>query len=261
MSEEKVKTPFQKLSDPLTAQDIEFRIGNASAGNGFSLLAYKTARVDTKRLNDVFGAGWTNRFYYDDKSLLCCEISIYVQDLKQWVGRTDVGTESQTEKEKGLYSDAFKRAGFKWGIGAELYDFPFMWVKWNNWEDKEWFDKGVKKTKKYPKFMAGNIKIEEYLFKDGEVKKLKLSYDGKVIFEIGKNVKVDDEKPKTQEQLNKDKFVKLLGQVMAHFKCDQKHAQDLLSSCEVKTIESVESSLSDFGGLIALMENKIKGEE
>lgn len=65
---------------------------------------------------------------------------------------------------------------------------------------------------------------------------------------------------KTQEQLNKDKFVKLLGRVMAHFKCDQKHAQDLLSSCEVKTIESVESSLSDFGGLIALMENKIKGE-
>lgn len=69
------------------------------------------------------------------------------------------------------------------------------------------------------------------------------------------------EAPKTQEQLNKDKFVNLIGKVMTHFKCDQKHAQDLLSSCNVKTIESVESSLSDFSGLIALMENKIRGEE
>lgn len=186
MSEVKTKTPFQKLSDPLDVQDIEFRIGSTSQGSGFSLLAYKTARVDTKRLNDVFGAGWTNRFYYDDKSLLCCEISIYVQDLKQWVGRTDVGTESQTEKEKGSYSDAFKRAGFKWGIGAELYDFPFMWIKWDKWDDRG--------GKKYPKFIAGNIKVEEYLLQDGEVKKLKLTYDGKVIYEIGKNVKVEDEK-------------------------------------------------------------------
>lgn len=252
MSEEKTKTPFQKLSEPLTAQDIEFRIGNASAGNGFSLLAYKTARVDTKRLNDVFGAGWTNRFYYDDKGLLCCEISIYVQDLKQWVGRTDVGTESQTEKEKGSYSDAFKRAGFKWGIGAELYDFPFMWVKWDKWEDRG--------GKKYPKFMAGNIKIEEYLFKDGEVKKLKLSYDGKVIFEIGRNVKIDDDKhEEAQKPLPPKELPKatiLFNKLKEHYKCSNDEVKAMLAHLNITSSDTakIESALSDFGAIIVFLD-------
>lgn len=245
MSEVKTKTPFQKLSDPLDVQDIEFRIGSTSQGSGFSLLAYKTARVDTKRLNDVFGAGWTNRFYYDDKSLLCCEISIYVQDLKQWVGRTDVGTESQTEKEKGSYSDAFKRAGFKWGIGAELYDFPFMWIKWDKWDDRG--------GKKYPKFIAGNTKVEEYLLQDGEVKKLKLTYDQKVIYEIGKNVKVEDEQPKEDERMVK--YKELVSKTMKHYAMTKESAQGLLNTSGVKfELTSVTSALNDFDGLIAHME-------
>jgi len=230
MSEVKQKTPFQKLSEPLDVQDIEFRIGNTSQGSGFSLLAYKTARVDTKRLNDVFGAGWTNRFYYDDKSLLCCEISIYVHDLKQWVGRTDVGTESQTEKEKGSYSDAFKRAGFKWGIGAELYDFPFMWVKWDNWDDRG--------GKKYPKFMAGNIKVEEYLLQDGEVKKLKLTYDSKVIYEIGKNVKVEEEK-KEKPVLTEEEMQNRVLEIESLITKSNSDKQKFLLFFKVKTIEDL----------------------
>ena len=43
-------------------------------------------------------------------------------------GKQDVGTESSTEKEKGQASDAFKRAGFNWGIGRELYTGPFIWI-------------------------------------------------------------------------------------------------------------------------------------
>ena len=33
------------------------------------------------------------------------------------------------EAQKGEASDAFKRAGFKWGIGRELYTAPTIWVK------------------------------------------------------------------------------------------------------------------------------------
>ena len=36
------------------------------------------------------------------------------------------GTESFADKEKGLASDSFKRAGFNWGIGKELYDFQSL---------------------------------------------------------------------------------------------------------------------------------------
>ncbi len=51
---------------------------------------------------------------------------------------TDVGTESNTEKEKGQASDSFKRACFNWGIGRELYSAPFTYINFamanGNWE-------------------------------------------------------------------------------------------------------------------------------
>ena len=46
-----------------------------------------------------------------------------------WVCKEDTGTESNTEAEKGLASDSFKRAGFNWGIGRELYTAPLIYVK------------------------------------------------------------------------------------------------------------------------------------
>lgn len=49
--------------------------------------------------------------------------------------KQDVGVESNTEKEKGQASDAFKRAGFNVGIGRELYSAPFTYVELN---DGEW---------------------------------------------------------------------------------------------------------------------------
>jgi hypothetical protein len=38
-----------------------------------------------------------------------------------WVWKSDCGTESNIEKEKGRASDAFKRACVAWGIGRFLY--------------------------------------------------------------------------------------------------------------------------------------------
>lgn len=32
------------------------------------------------------------------------------------------------DADKGLASDSFKRAGFNWGIGRELYTAPFIWI-------------------------------------------------------------------------------------------------------------------------------------
>lgn len=122
-----------KLSKPLNPAEIELRIGSVSENKGFSLLVYKTARTDIKRLNEVCGVYWKNKFFYDEQKLLCCEILIYDSEIKEWIGRSDVGIESKTEKEKGSYSDARKRAGFCWGIGIELYEFPFIWIQWNKW--------------------------------------------------------------------------------------------------------------------------------
>ena len=57
-----------------------------------------------------------------------CIVSIWDNDKKQWIEKEDTGTESFTEKEKGLASDSFKRACFNFGIGRELYSAPFIWI-------------------------------------------------------------------------------------------------------------------------------------
>jgi len=166
---------IKELSRPLEKDEIEFRIGMSKKEKGFSLLCYKTARTDTERLNDVCGMLWKPRFFYDEKKLLCCGISIYDKDIKEWIERVDVGTESNTEKEKGSYSDAFKRAGFKWGIGSELYNSPFIWVNWNDWYNGR------------PNFKPGNLEILEYVVKDNKIVKLEMAYSGKHIYSHGKN--------------------------------------------------------------------------
>jgi hypothetical protein len=70
----------------------------------------------------------------------------------------DVGTESNTEKEKGQASDAFKRAGFNWGIGRELYSAPFIWVKL---ESNEIFKSTSGKCSTYTKFSVSEIEYDE----------------------------------------------------------------------------------------------------
>ncbi|WGM54828.1 putative Rad52/22 family double-strand break repair protein [Fusobacterium phage vB_FnuS_FNU4] len=93
---------------------------------GFSLLLYKNARVDMELLDEVVGPlNWQRKHNRDNAN---CIVSIYDEDKKVWVEKEDTGTESFTEKEKGLASDSFKRACFNWGIGRELYSAPFIWI-------------------------------------------------------------------------------------------------------------------------------------
>ena len=127
------------LQEPLSEEDIELRVGLSDKYNGkwITVLLYKTARVDRDRLTKVFGTQWQNQHYVDDKGNVVCKIGIYDLDLKQWIWREDTGTESFTEKEKGSYSDSFKRAGFRFGIGVELYKAPTIFLSWDKWSKYE----------------------------------------------------------------------------------------------------------------------------
>lgn len=195
---------LSELTRPLTAEDVEFRV-NTTAESGLQLLIYKTARTDVKRLNEVFGLHWKSRHYHDAKGSLVCEISIYDKETNLWISREDVGTESNTEKEKGEYSDSFKRAGFKWGIGMELYNAPFIWIKW---EMKQRQKDGKAELNKYKKpiwqeekrFDVKKIIVKEYLVENGDLK-LTLELDGKIIFSnTGKKVDAvkTEAKPKAE---------------------------------------------------------------
>lgn len=114
----------------LTANEIECRVGTIN-DKGCSLLLYKDARVDMRLLDEVFGAmNWKRTHEVIDGNLYCT-ISVWDESKKEWCSKQDVGTESHTEKEKGQASDSFKRAGFNWGIGRELYTAPFIWINFN----------------------------------------------------------------------------------------------------------------------------------
>lgn len=118
-----------KLNDPLTIDQIDFRIQSINRGGYATILAYKDARVDMNRLNEVYGVGNWQRKHELINGRLFCSVGIWNDAIGQWCWVQDVGVESNAEKEKGQASDAFKRACFNLGIGIELYDYPAIQVK------------------------------------------------------------------------------------------------------------------------------------
>ena len=134
----------------LTASDIECRAQQVDkAFKWCSLLLYKNARVDMQILDETFGRfGW-QRTHEIINGRLYCTVSIYDNEKKQWVSKQDVGTESNTEAEKGQASDAFKRACFNIGIGRELYTSPKIFVTL--------FPDDIRNNKLYTKFEVSDI--------------------------------------------------------------------------------------------------------
>lgn len=114
----------------LTADEIEVKVKQVKE-NGLVCLLYKTARTDMDLLDETVGpANWEND-YREIKGNLYAGIGIRQGDGTM-VWKWDCGIESREDGEgnekKGEASDSFKRAGFRWGIGRELYTSPFVWI-------------------------------------------------------------------------------------------------------------------------------------
>lgn len=138
----------------LRADEIECRVAQATE-KGVSLLLYKDARCDQNILDETVGAfGWMRQHTRDNAN---CIVSIWDEKKGQWILKEDTGTESNTEKEKGLASDSFKRACFNWGIGRELYTAPFIWI---NPDGCTALKQDRDKWKCYDKFEVQKIIIE-----------------------------------------------------------------------------------------------------
>jgi hypothetical protein len=113
-------------------KEIPFKWRVQSANQyGASCVAYIDSRQVQDLLDEVCGQdGWQCKFE-EHKGNLFCHIGIkeYFNDkersdktcLEDWVWKSDCGTESNVEKQKGEASDAFKRAAVMWGIGRFLY--------------------------------------------------------------------------------------------------------------------------------------------
>ena len=120
----------------LRADEIECRVQQVKQ-NGCVLLLYKDARCDMRILDEVFGIDGWEREHQVVNGNLYCTVRVWSEKRNQWISKQDVGTESNTEKQKGEASDSFKRACFNLGIGRELYSAPFTWINLNKDEISE----------------------------------------------------------------------------------------------------------------------------
>ena len=172
---------FRKLK----AEEIELRVG-ATTDSGFSLLLYKTARVDANILDETVGQECWQKKFYQVKNTMICSLGILTEN--GWIWKDDAGDESNTEAVKGEASDSFKRAGFAWGIGRELYTSPFVWI--------------TKDQNNDPK--KSHYQVKEIDYKDNEISKLVIVNEktGQVVFSKGSNQKVSQTSEKVAKNDN-----------------------------------------------------------
>lgn len=126
------KIDLGKLIDPLPCK---WRI--QSAKNGWAIcVPYIDSRDVQARLDEVCGAhNWQSK-HKDVGGSLYCEIGIRIDG--EWIWKSDVGTKSNIESEKGAASDSFKRAAVQWGIGRFLYQMNPAKLKTTKYKDKEY---------------------------------------------------------------------------------------------------------------------------
>ena len=105
----------------LRADEIEVRPTDTKY-NKCTLLLYKDARTDRRILDETVGPENWQCEYYEVNGATFCRVGINTEN--GWIWKSDCGSESNIEKEKGLASDSFKRACFRWGVGIELYSTP-----------------------------------------------------------------------------------------------------------------------------------------
>lgn len=150
----------------LRKEDIDVRVAQTNTYNNkdgsktikTTLLLYKNARVDMKILDELYTPmGWkrTHRLIGDR---LYCLVEVWDAERKEWIGKEDVGTESNTEAEKGQASDSFKRACVNWGIGRELYSAPKVNITLN---EGEYGFTNNGNVRVYASFFVGDIQYDE----------------------------------------------------------------------------------------------------
>lgn len=160
----------------LRPDEIECRVQKCSE-KGVSLLLYKTARTDADLLDETVGAeNWENDFKLVD-GVLYGGLGVNYGNGLVW--KWDAGTESNTEAEKGRASDAFKRAGFKHGIGRELYSAPFVWVSAADCRKLKKDQKG--RWVCNDNFMVATIEYDE----QERIAALVITSGGTVVYELG----------------------------------------------------------------------------
>ena len=144
----------------LTAEDIEVRIATCKEGKT-TLLLYQNSRTAMNAFDAMFGElGWQCE-YYDAGGQIYCRIGVYDDESNEWIWKSDTGSESNIEAEKGFSSDAFKRTAVRFGYARELYTTPMIVIdndnKWRKFKVKEIGYEGRKVNRLVISDLYGNV--------------------------------------------------------------------------------------------------------
>ena len=119
---------LSNLTSDTPIEERKYRVGNTFDYNGkrwANMLCYVDARYVQDKLESVVGIGNCSNSFNEIKGSLFCTITVTYQRNDGSIAtiqKTDCGTESNVEKQKGEASDAFKRAAVQFGIARDLYN-------------------------------------------------------------------------------------------------------------------------------------------
>lgn len=101
------------LRRPFTPEAVKWKVQNAWASGGV-VVGYIDARLVIERLNLVCGSAWKDEYeFIPGTKDAICQLTVFE------ITRPDIGSSSHSNK--GIFSDSFKRAAVKFGVGVSLY--------------------------------------------------------------------------------------------------------------------------------------------
>ena len=129
------------LNDLKKEIPFKWRVQSTKFGKT-TCVAYIDARDCMDVLDEVCGPENWQSIFYEENGLLFCKVGIIIEGTDNltynWVWKSDTGSESNVEKDKGHVSDAFKRACVSWGIGRFLYRLPIQTLTTKQWKGKDY---------------------------------------------------------------------------------------------------------------------------
>ncbi len=129
MQYETAQELYDNLCAPFPVDYIEWRVGTTNKKwrkDGEPLkgtpLCYIDARCVMDRLDMMCGPdGWQCNYTAGVANSIICNLGIRMPS-GEWLWKADGAGATDMEGEKGMLSDALKRAAVRWGIGRYLYE-------------------------------------------------------------------------------------------------------------------------------------------
>lgn len=144
----------------LNKTEISLRVGKLTDtryGVYVNLLAHTDARTCSKILDETFTpTGW-QREYEGINNELFCAVSVWDEEKKQWIKKSDVGATANDGTAKSCASDAFKRACVSHGVARELYSLKNISFKL----DESEYEKKGDGIRTYAQFFVSEVAYDE----------------------------------------------------------------------------------------------------